>query len=332
LWGNLHAGFSIGFILMSAVIAGLIVGGIFTSHAQERTALWKRAGRLLLAAVVSIAALVVNPYGAQILLVPFQTLSIGALTSFIQEWNSPNFHERQTWPFIALLIAVIGAMSASRRRGTWTEFFLIAETTFMALQAGRNISVFAIAATPVLTAHLHDVLTERGWTLPPARRVRPARGMLNLILAGGIVLASAFKVVAVLDRETVDEAFAAVLPVHAVDFLRAQPQPANLFNSYNWGGYLIHTLPNVSVFVDGRTDLYGDTFITHSYFEPATGADSWRDVFAQYAINTVLIETNSGLDRVLRQQPDWALAYEDNLAVIYVRREPLTPAEIGRPG
>ncbi|MGQ9909823.1 MAG: hypothetical protein ACUVS2_13415 [Candidatus Flexifilum sp.] len=323
LWGNLHAGFSIGFILLSAVIAGQIAGGLFASGVQERMTLWKRAGRLLLIAIGSAAALVINPYGLQILLVPFQTLSIGALTNFIQEWNSPNFHERQTWPFIALLIAVIGAMGASRRRSTWTEFFLIGGTTFMALQAGRNISVFAVVATPILTAHLHDILTERGWTLPAVQRVRPARGMLNLILAGVIVLASALKTVAVLDRETVDDAFAAVLPVRAVDFLRAHPQPANLFNSYNWGGYLIHALPDVPVFVDGRTDLYGDAFITQAYFEPATGADSWRDVFAQYGINSVLIEAGSGLDRVLRQQADWSLEYEDDLAVIYARRTSL---------
>lgn len=327
VWGNLHAGFSIGFIFMGAAIAGLFLSGVFASAADARATSWKKLTRLLLAAVISVAVLVINPYGVQILAVPFQTLSIGALTNFIQEWNSPNFHERQTWPFIALLVALIGAIGASRRRSTWTEFILIGGTTFMALQAGRNISVFAVAATPILTFHLHDVLSERGWTLVTARRVRPSRGVLNLVLVSVILVVCALKVLLVLDRETVDEAFSTVLPVEAVAYLRDQPQPAQLFNSYNWGGYLIHALPDTPVFIDGRTDLYGDAFITSAYYEPATGADTWREIFDQYAINTVLIENGSGLDRVLRQQVDWRLLHEDDLAVIFTRTPPMLPAD-----
>jgi hypothetical protein len=35
-----------------------------------------------------------------------------------------------------------------------------------------------------------------------------------------------------------------------------------MFNHYNWGGYLIWRLwPEQLVFVDGRTDLYGDGFL-----------------------------------------------------------------------
>jgi hypothetical protein len=97
VWGNLHAGFSIGFIFLAGMIAGETLGNVFNRGGAN---VIPPAGirKLIIVGLVSAAALVVNPYGAQMLLVPFETVSIGPLRDFIQEWNSPNFQERQTWP------------------------------------------------------------------------------------------------------------------------------------------------------------------------------------------------------------------------------------------
>ncbi len=135
VWGNLHAGFSIGFIFLAGSIAGEILGHIFTPNA-DNLAPWSGIRKLVIVTLVSVAALVINPYGLQMLAVPFQTLSIGALQNFIQEWNSPNFHERQTWPFIVLLLGLLGAVGGSRKRLDWADFVLASGTAFMGL-SGR---------------------------------------------------------------------------------------------------------------------------------------------------------------------------------------------------
>src|SRR5262249_32715973 len=121
LWGNLHAGFSIGFIFLFGSIVGEIMGNIFKRGSEEVVPI---AGvrKMALVTVVSIAAMVINPYTVQILALPFQTVSIGALQNFIQEWNSPDFHGRQTWPFIFLLLGTLGAVGAGRKRLDWTDF------------------------------------------------------------------------------------------------------------------------------------------------------------------------------------------------------------------
>ena len=72
------------------------------------------------------------------------------------------------------------------------------------------------------------------------------------------------------------------------------------------------------VFVDGRTDLYGDALL-RTYLRLATAAPGWRELLDEYAIRLVLVESTSGLDYALRVEPDWTLAYEDELAVIYMR-------------
>lgn len=318
VWGNLHAGFSIGFILLLGTIVGESINRILNSNASQ-TLSWVKIRKLVLVTVVSVAALVINPYGLQMLSVPFQTVSIGALQDFIQEWNSPNFHERQTWPFVILLLGLLGAAGASRKRLSWTDFILAAGTAFMALLAGRNIAVFAVVATPILTVYLDDVLAERGWTVRPVQRVTARMARLNAILVTVVLLGCLAKVLLVLDAETVEEGQQEFLPVQAVAYLKAANPPGPMFNSYNWGGYLMFMLPDRPVFIDGRTDLYGDAFISQEYFEAARGASDWQAILDQYGIRLVIVEADSGLARVLRDQADWMLRYEDALAAVFTR-------------
>jgi hypothetical protein len=317
IWGNLHAGFSIGYILTAGVIGGEVLANIFNPQG-EHVIRWPRLRRLIVFAVLSVPVLVINPYGLDMLAVPFQTVSIGALQEYIQEWNSPNFHERQTWPFIGLLLGTLGAVGASNKRLDWSDFALFAGTAFGAWLAGRNIAVFAVVATPILTYHLDAVLTERGWVLNTVKRPTRQMARMNAVMVALLVIGAAAKVLVVLDAETVAEAQAQFLPVDATEYLNAEGIGGPMFNSYNWGGYLILNAPQEPVFVDGRTDLYGNEFL-QTYFQTAVGGDGWRETLDDYDIQTVLVEAPSGLARWLRDEPGWNLRYEDDLAVIFTR-------------
>jgi hypothetical protein len=318
IWGNLHAGFSIGFIFLFGSIAGEILGNIFNPKG-ETVVPWAGIRKMILVTLVSIAALVINPYGLQMLAVPFQTLGIGALQNFIQEWNSPNFHQRETWPFIFLLLGLLGAVGASKKRLDWTDFVLASGTAFMGLLAGRNIAVFAVVATPILTEHLDSALTEHGWVIQPVRRVTPRMARLNVILVGVVLLGALLKVLLVLDNKTITQAQEDYLPVKVTAHLTAEHPAGPMFNSYNWGGYFIYFLPDYKVFVDGRTDLYQDEFLSNNYLKTATGVSGWRDTLDKYGINLVVVEAQSGLARNLREEPGWKLDYEDKMAVVFVR-------------
>jgi hypothetical protein len=318
IWGNLHAGFSIGFIFLFGSIVGEILGNILNPKG-EYVVPWSGVRKMIIVTLVSVAALVINPYGLQMLAVPFQTLSIGALQNFIQEWNSPNFHERQTWPFIFLLLGLLGAVGASKKRLDWTDFVLASGTAFMGLLAGRNIAVFAVVATPILTEHLDAVLAERGWVVQPVRRVTPRMARMNAILVGVVLLGSLLKILLVLDTKTVTQAQEEYLPVKVTTHLAAENLAGPMFNSYNWGGYMMYYLPDQPVFVDGRTDLYGDVFLSNDYLKTATGAPGWRDTLDEYGINLVAVEAQSGLARNLREESGWTLDYEDQMAVVFIR-------------
>ena len=92
-----------------------------------------------------------------------------------------------------------------------------------------------------------------------------------------------------------------------------------MFNSYNWGGYLLFTLwPDYPVFVDGRTDLYDDDFL-RQYISIYVADDGWQELLDEYQIQLVVVETNSILAKLLRTDPAWHEAYRDDMAVIFTR-------------
>ncbi|GAB4572038.1 MAG: hypothetical protein Kow0077_10360 [Anaerolineae bacterium] len=317
LWGNLHAGFATAFILILGVIAGEVVALLFGPR-TEHVIGWRGVGRLALIGVVSVAALLLNPFGAEILKVPFATVNIGVLQDFIQEWASPNFHERQTWPFIVLLLGSLGFAALSSRRIDWTDLALVTGTAFLALMAGRNIALFAVVAAPVLARHAEAFLADRGWQIRPATRQSPAMIRLNWALLLVIVLGSAGKVWYAANPHTVQAAKEAILPVGAVAYINKSRPEGKMFNSYNWGGYLMYAAPDYPVYVDGRTDLYGDAFL-REYLGVLFLKPEWQAVLDKREIGWILIENGSVLDSALRNEARWRLAYEDDLAVIYTR-------------
>lgn len=322
VWGNLHAGFTIAYILIFGVFAGEIAGNLFNRDG-ENVIPWSGLKKLAIVTAVSIVALVVNPYTYKMLLVPFQTVGIGALQDYIQEWNSPNFHVRSTWPFVMLLLATLGAAGASNKRLDWTDFFLVSGTAFMGLMAGRNIALFAVVTTPVLTFHVTALLEERGWDFRPMTRVTRRQARLNLVLLLVIVIGVIARVAMVVDPEVVDEAQREILPVQVAEFIEAEQPTGPMFNSYNMGGYLLFALPDFPVYVDGRTDLYKNEFLTR-YLETAGGGDDWRDVLDEDGIQFVVMEKRSGLAKRLEADSGWTLIYpnaeyEDDNNVIYLR-------------
>ena len=103
-------------------------------------------------AVLSAALLVLNPYGTRMWTYYLDTVGIGALQDFIQEWQSPDFHPLYAQPFIWLLLGTLAAMGLSGRRADGTDLALVGMFTYASLLAGRNFGPFALVIAPVLTS------------------------------------------------------------------------------------------------------------------------------------------------------------------------------------
>ncbi len=315
LWGNTHGGFVIGYALIAAFIVGELLnwasglGDSPVPPAGIRQVLWPLAA--------STALLLLNPNGADIYALPFKTVGMPELRRFIQEWQSPDFNQPFTWGFIALLVMVMAAVWASRLKFDWTDWLFVCGALWMALTAGRNLSMFAIAAVPVATCHFDSILRTHGWTLQPKAYESPRRVCLNLLLVSLVALGALAKVAAASNPDAIAKGLSSVLPLDAVNHLNRAALEGNMFNSYNWGGYLMFHAPQHPVYIDGRTDLYA-AFL-NDYFRAAVGSNEWRGEFRKWDIRFALIETDSGLAHELAAAADWRPEYQDALASIFVR-------------
>jgi len=353
LWVNLHGGFAIGFILLLTTLLGealklctaLVLPPTIPAADNEsissRTDRWLRAmGRSLripahaheewrrsawLFGIGLACALLVplNPYGPRMLLYPFETVSIGVLQDFIQEWQSPNFHIASNQIFLVMVFSTLAVVGFSRRRLDVTDFLVSSVFAYLGFLAGRNIAIFAVVAAPVLATHLENLADRLQYNFPVLRIDLAAptllQARLNWTLLLLVVFAVGVKIISPLTNAT-NEAFVADFqPVEAVAHLRETSPTGNLFNSYNWGGYLIWSLyPDMPVFIDGRTDLYADEFL-RAYLDTAFARPGWQATLEQYEIDIVLIETGSNLAGVLSVEPGWRVDYSDEIATILLR-------------
>lgn len=328
LWVNSHGGFVIAFLLMGAHFGGELLNW-FTARAP--TSPRPPVKPLLVVLLASIPAVLVNPNTARMIPYAFQTIGIGPLQDFIQEWAAPDFHNVQFHPFIWLLLLTLAAMGLSRMRADWTDLLLVSLFGYMSFLAVRNIALFAVVTPPILTRHAVSALDDLAvgnprlsWlaglthTLAPSQQ-RRSLSVLNALLLVLISAGAATKVGIELVRLQEPEVWGEGLPLGAAEFLREHELPGKMFNSYNWGGYLIWSLyPDKPVFVDGRTDLYAlNSQVLEDYSQVHWIRPGWPQVLERYGIGYILTERTGLLDVSLTQAEGWDPIYQDDVASIY---------------
>jgi hypothetical protein len=322
LWTNLHGGFIAGFVLLGiAVVEAVLTPDrrVSDGNADSRGSLPVRP--TLIALGGSLLAACLNPFGPEMLLYPFRTVSIGVLQDYIQEWQSPNFHQNMVWPFLLMILLLLAAFAVGPRRPTLGEVLSSAAFLFLGLWAGRNIALFALAVSPGLAAQLNSWVSARGFSTGAGRQLRPrVAQVFNIVLVALVVAAAGIKARLPLDAQFNEQSVARVLPVEAAQYLRRERLPGPLFNSYNWGGYVLWELyPQYRSFVDGRTDLFDDDILT-SYLEAWRGKPEWRDVFREWDIRIAFLEPDAPLVVVL-ESAGWLRMHSDSLAVVLVAPE-----------
>ena len=332
LWANSHPGFAVGFILLGIY---LLDGAIEIVTENRNTRKGKRTQPSLrffwrgkiraftLVGVLMLFAVSINPSGPVLLKYPLETVSIGVLQDFIQEWQSPDFHESGMQPFLWLLLASVVSLGFSQKKIVASDLLLILVFGYLGLLAGRNIPLFALAAPLVLTRHAAPLLDELGDRLGiQSGREQDApnwQRIANVTILILVIIPVALRAALVLPEDQNRAAYEQYLPTAAIEIIRGQEPPGRLFNSYNWGGYIIWELRDYPVFTDGRTDLYNDE-ILQEWVEIVGANYGWEGKLDFWDVNLVLLEPRWPLSRVLLADERWTLVYEDEVSVLFQRQ------------
>ncbi|HEY43905.1 MAG TPA: hypothetical protein G4O11_07985 [Anaerolineae bacterium] len=323
VWSNLHGGFAIGFMLIGAYLLGELIEFVLIERNRRQSCIevvrghrvWTRT--LLIIALACVVAVAFNPQGLQMLIYPFKTVSVGVLQDYIEEWQSPDFHRLEVQPFLWMLMLTIVALALSREKKRAVDLLFVVGFASLSLLAARNIATFALVAAPVFARHSYAAVEPllKRWMPGPNLREKIAR-RINLVLFALLALAALIKIALPLNDQINQEAVSKQVPVDAVAFLHEHPDLGPLYNSYNWGGYVIWALyPDHLSFVDGRTDLFGDE-ILEDYLAAWRAEPGWQHILDQWGIRIALLEPYAPLAFAL-EQAGWALLYEDEQAIIY---------------
>lgn len=312
LWVQLHGGYILGLAIAGLWLAGAVADQQVTPK-RDDILKRKEALPLLCALLASAAVVALNPNWLKAYTHPFTILSM-RVNQRITEWKPVDPSRPEFFWFLVLLGLTLLAMIAGWKRyrpGQWLLFLAFA---YEALHSGRNIAVFPLVAVPLLAQGIRvpKAVDERAAGFSP--KVKALAAIVLLVL--GAWWASLNINVGV---SRIAGAARLAFPVNAVKAMAAQGLPANLFNSYNFGGYLIWTAPEYKVFVDGRSDVYGDDFVEH-YYDVYQGNVPPDPTLNAYGVRTVLVEPNAGIAEALRKEPGtWHVAYEDRVAVVFTR-------------
>lgn len=332
IWGNVHGGYPLGIMLIAAMLAGETFNHLLAIPSQHILS-WKKILRLAAFGVLSGFAVLINPNGLDMWQLPFQTVNMQVLQQFIPEWASPDFHQVLQQMLLMLLLAVFAAVALSGKTMDVTDLFLVLGFAVMALVARRNFGPFAIAAAPVLTrygaAAFASWRERAGWIdrylrssaqndPGESRRVLRVKKIINLLFVALLAFTALVKLVIVSHPALVSRYLVEGYPVRAAAWLNQNHPGGPMLNEYNWGGWMHRELRDFPVFVDGRTDLFGDEVIG-AWITAVQAGPGWQDTLARYPVDLVMLQPDRPLLENLPSS-SWEKRYQDDQVVIYGRK------------
>ena len=311
VWINTHGSWIIGLGTIGVYLAS---GLVSVRVGNLKTRRWSTLERRHLAMVLllSFIAILITPYGTGPATYPFMVgSSVPISLNNIQEWQPMVFNLPGDKLFLGLLLGFLLVQVLLRPKWRLEELGLFLFFTVMACIHARFLSLFVAFFAPVFV-----VILAR-W-IPKYDRAKEIYA-LNAAIILGILAAMVWYFPSRSDyTRIVDKNF----PVAAVQYLNTHSVPGPMYNSYEFGGYLLWARgPEHKVFIDGRTEIYENAGILSDQVELLNLKPGSLAILQKYNIQSCLLFPGEALSTVLAALPDWQKVYEDDHAVLFVRRQ-----------
>ena len=305
LWANIHIQFVNGLVVLAAACAESFAAGRWASLPTRIPPL-----RLLAVTAASVAATCCNPYGWHIFGVAHDLAAQPGVLNKVQEMQAMPFRDLPDWCVLALMVGA-AVLLARSPRFLPLETGLLALSCVLAFRSQRDLWILVVLAGAILSSCL-----EAGQSAPQRISIRftPA-----LAAFSGLLLLVSFCLMH-LDGTRLEAQLARELPVQAVKFVRGQGYTGPVYNDYAWGGYLIWSLRQ-PVSIDGRAALHGDRQMDR-FLSTWSGKPGWASDPDLQKAQFVIGSTEAPLTQLLRVTPAFRLVYEDQVACVFLRRQP----------
>lgn len=320
LWANLHGSFTLGIALGAALALDAVLS---SPTGQRKAAAWQWSGFVLL----SVLAAMLTPAGWYGIWHPIQLMHMTVALNVISEWLSPDFHRPQMLELWLMMILAIAC--AGRMRLPWLRLLLLLGLTHLALKHQRHVAILGLISPLLIAAplarqwqatqgneqHVESIdRIFRALALPARAGTLATTALLAILLIAIRVQSNGF---APLDNTT---------PAAALKAAQQAGATGPVFNSYNFGGYLIYR--GIPVFIDGRADMYGDALMKR-YVDAGQVRDTQvlPQLLEDYRIGWTILDPGTPALALLDHLPGWQRIYTDAVAVVHIRKERISPTK-----
>jgi len=313
VWANLHIHFIYGLfvlgLLVTVCIVRLILPKSWSASLEPEQEF--AVSKLIAVAGLSVLATLIGPYSWRLYAVTLSYVQSSAPYSIIVELQALNFRAPEHFIVLLIVVGAFFSLGWQRSRDPFKLVLLVA-CTLVAFRMERDSWFVCIPALAIIsdrklaTAERAVISQGRAWTFA----VATALGTVLVFL----LVAWDSKV----NNDSLRRALALYFPVRACDFIRAASLPGPIYNDLNWGGFIIWSLPEYPVAIDGRTDLYGDEVLSRFYRVERGSPEWWGDPDLE-AARLVLLDRRAQLAALLYHDPRFRVVYEDPHAVVLAR-------------
>ena len=313
IWANLHIHFFYGLFVLGLMVAVCIVRAILPKSwtlSLEPEKELPVAG-LIAVGVLSVLATLIGPYSWRLYAVVLSYMRSSAPYSLILELQALDFRSIEHFIVLLIVVAAFFRLGWQRSRDP-VKLVLLVACTLLSFRMQRDSWFVCIPALAFISerrrAAADGALVFRGRTW--AYAVATALGTVLVF----VLVAWDSKV----NNDSLKRALGSYFPVQACDFIRTASLPGPIYNNLNWGGFIIWSLPQYPVAIDGRTDLYGDEVVSR-FHRIEQGSPEWWGDPDLGAARLVLFDRRYQLAGLLYNDPRFKVVYEDPHTVVFTR-------------
>lgn len=316
IWSNLHGGFIFGILVWVAYLTG------WAWDSLRRSANKIVGKKLIIVGVTSLLASIITPDFWRNWQAVLGNNSIYIL-SHTSETRPPDFAMLAILPYVGLLLFSLIFLILGRKHIPASQIILVVGFAALSALMARNIPFFAIATAPVMAGYLKQSaggltswINLENW-LEKMEGSLKGYGSSIFILLITIGFFSYYQLKA---RSSLNQFNSQTFPVNAANWMESNSVKGNVFNDFNWGGYLLYRIwPSQRLFIDSQSDFYGES-LTRQYAEIIDGNGNWGEVLNQYNVLWIVIPRKAGLVNKVLASNNWGIAYEDPLTIIFARK------------
>ena len=299
-WSNFHGGSS---NLSYLFCFGFMIIGLFKFKFNKIVAKRLNNKQLMRYFIVSLLCLVticINPHGIKMLFYPYANIFDSTMINFISEWQPTVLGNVTHYPYFVLIVVLMLILIFSKEKIRFIDLALFGFAVILGLKSIRFWGYTYLIMNYVIFNYI------------PNRKID--KGTDKMILVFGIFLIVLFigglnNVVKEYDKKFISN--------NMINVIKKE-NPKRLYNMYDYGGELIYN--NISVFVDGRADLYSSVNL-NDYNDISLLHNDYIKIMDKYNFDYYLVDKKYPINYFLSYSDKYEVVRDEKTMILYKKKD-----------